>query len=340
MHFRGDSVGYALKTGFLNIVSVIFKALSFVNLYFKSSRLQIYPGVVIVSVDNLSFGGTGKTSLVIELGRHLQAERVDFAIVTRGYRSLYERTGNKVERNHTVQEVGDEARLYQEVFPEQDIYIGRDRRVSIAQAVRDGNEVILLDDGFQSTYIKKDLAIMLWNPGHPYYYLRNFKWLMNREDIILVYTQPGVEITRKDATPGNPVKPRYGSYRFEPTGFRDGQGSKIEIHQAPVVAFAAVGDNRRFEEELRQMGVAVRAFRAFRDHHPYKQQDLEELEKLRVEKGARFLVCTWKDFIKIKPYNLQQIPFIYAENSIKFDIDLVEVILDYAGKKSNRQALG
>lgn len=338
MHSKGNSIAHRLKTIVLNVVSVLFKTVSWFNLYFKSSGAQTVPGVFIVSVDNLSFGGTGKTSLVMELGRQLEKKGVKFAIVTRGYRSAFEMSGTEVMDFHTAGDVGDEARMFKDRFPRRGVYVGRDRENSIRLALMDKNRVILLDDGFQTTNIKKDFAVMLVNPEHPYYYLRNFKFMMKREDVVLVYKSKDDEDMPGGFDKKAPKGPRFGSYTFEPEGFRDGTDSKVELDETPVVGFSALGDNRRFHRELLDQVINVVDFRGFRDHHEFTAKDFEELEALRVQHKAEWLVCTEKDYIKIKPHNLQQIPFIYAQNSIKFNIDLVHVIIEYAEKKDKVQA--
>jgi len=169
-----------IKTPVLNAVSLIFKTLSFFNLKRKARRPREFPAL-IVSIDNLSFGGTGKTTLVTEIGTQLEKRNIKFAVVTRGYKSKYEQTGTRVQPTHDFTDVGDEAEIYKTRFPGRDIYVGKDREKSIENAVADNNKIILLDDGFQTTNIRKDITVMLLNPRHPYYYLRNFKFLTKKK---------------------------------------------------------------------------------------------------------------------------------------------------------------
>jgi hypothetical protein len=172
-------------TALLNAVSVLFKTFSLAIIRLRSLKKKRFPGAFIISVDNLSFGGTGKTSLVMDIGRELERKKAKFAIVSRGYRSRFEKKGTPVSRDHQPHEVGDEAALIKRAFSRQDIFIGRNRNRSIENALENGNRFIILDDGFQSAGIEKDLKIMLLNPGHPYYYLRNFRWLAGQEDVVL-----------------------------------------------------------------------------------------------------------------------------------------------------------
>ncbi len=317
----------------LNAVSIIFKAISLLNLQRKALRREQYPEALVISVDNLSFGGTGKTTSVIEIGRFLEKKNLKFAVVTRGYRSALEHNGTVVRLHHTARDVGDEAALFKHRFPRQDIYVGKNRRRSLEKALADSNKIILLDDGFQTTQIEKDLKIMLVNPQHPYYYLRNFKFLMKKEDYVFFYRSAG------SPPPGQPGGPVYGTYDFQPEHFGDAQGKTIEIadvRDAALLGFSALGDNTRFKEDLSAFRLV--GYEGYRDHYAYTEADLQRLNRLRIQKNAHYLVCTEKDFIKIKRYNLTGIPLIYARNSIKFSLDLMGCILKYAEEKNKLEA--
>ena len=309
-----------LLTCFLNLVSVIFKSVSFLNLKIKSLRQKRYEEITIISIDNLSFGGTGKTTMVAEIGRILQEQGIPFAIVSRGYKSKHEKKGLAVEPHHSAAEAGDEAKLLKTRFPDRDVLTGSSRHASIMRAVEKKNRVVILDDGFQSTGIYRDIKIMLFNPQHPYYYLRNFKFLMNDEDYILVYDPEGK--TGKQPT-----------YRFERGHFYDINGHIVEVGAEALFGFSALGDNRRFKADL--SGFDLTGFESFRDHYFFTEKDLEYLDKRRQESNAAYLVCTEKDFVKLKDYNLAHIPLIYAKNVIKCTIDLTGIILNDAAKNKS-----
>ncbi|MCP5052059.1 MAG: tetraacyldisaccharide 4'-kinase [bacterium] len=323
-HPQGNSPLHRLKLLFLNAVSIVFKTISFFNLKRKARHAQTYPRAFIISIDNLSFGGTGKTTLVTAIGEFLETRNIPFAIVTRGYKSTLEhkKESTKVRAGHSASDVGDEACMFRKNFPRHDIYVGKNRRDSIQKAGADKNKIILLDDGFQSSHVRKNLSIMLINPGHPYYYLRNFKRLMKREDIVLCY--------RENIEPC-PV-PVCGSYHFEHQGFYDALGQPVDIARAPIAGFSALGDNHRFQQDLESFQIT--GFRGFSDHYAFSLKDLEELDRWRIGHNAKYLVCTEKDFIKIMHYNLPQIPFIYSKNSIKFNIDLTDCIVNHAKEEN------
>lgn len=311
----------------MNGVSIIFKTLSLINLTLKSLKQKRFPGVLIISIDNLSFGGTGKTSLVKEIGKHFEKKNIKFAIITRGYKSKFENQCTKVQSYHSFKEVGDEAILFQRRFPRQDIYVGKNRQLSIERAIQDRNNIILMDDGFQTTHIWKDIKIMLFNPNHPYYYLRNFKFLMKNEDFIFFYN------TYLNDEDEKRFKPAIcGIYHFEPEHFFDIEGKRVDVAGASLFGFSALGDNLRFKNDLSVFN--LKEFRGFSDHHAYTEDEIKTLNRLRKEKKIDYLVCTKKDFIKLGGINLKNIPLIYAQNSIKFNIDLMGYLLENAEKKN------
>ena len=323
MHIKPATIVYQGLTPVLNLVSILFKCFSLLTLSLRSLGKKAYSEAFIISVDNLSFGGTGKTTLVNEICQALNRKKLKFAIVSRGYRSGYEKTGARVTPEHRISEVGDEAILLRNNFPHQEIFVGKNRHESIKKALDNDRNIIILDDGFQSTGIRKNLKIMLINPRHPYYYLRNFKWLSRWEDIVL-------HLARESEFQNPPEEESRGYYTFSILKFHQASSRKIDIGNATLLGFSALGDNQRFQDDLSRFNLKV--FRPFPDHHGYNQGDLVRLNTLRKKNRIDYLVCTEKDFIKLSELNLTGIPLIYAKNSIKFSFNLNELIWEHVKK--------
>lgn len=314
----------------LDPLSLLFKAVSCLNLGIKALRSRSFPQQFIISVDSLSFGGTGKTPLVMAIGEALEARGARFALISRGYRSRHEKDGIRVQTGHSFLDVGDEALMLKARFPNQEVFIGRDRLRSIAAATEAGIRILVLDDGFQSSHIRKDLSIMLVNPAHPYFYLRHFRFLARRADHVLHYRPNG-------SAPG----PRNAGYGFAITGFLDAGGRRVEIGNDSLIAFSALGDNGRFARDMERSNLA--AFRSFADHHAFTSEDLRSLEALRREKDAAWMVCTEKDFHKLRAIlapgagarqgGLQDLPLLYARNTIQLPDGFIAAIIDHAKRK-------
>lgn len=322
MHIRTDSTIHRLSRPALNLASLLFKTASFFNLKIKALRRKRFPHLFIISVDNLSFGGTGKTPLVIAIGQALEKKKVPFAVVTRGYRSRHEKKGALIETTQKADEVGDEPWLLKKYFPDRDVIVGRDRLRSIATAVARKNRIVILDDGLQTSQVEKDFSILLINPDHPYFYLRNFKCLARHESLVLVYQRRKRE--------GEAVSP--GTYAFSREDFLDAGNRPVDIGAAGIIAFSALGDNGRFENDMGKYHLT--AFRGFSDHHVFTAADLRSLEELRREKGATWMVCTEKDFCKINQLLDAASPLIYARNRIELPGDAIEQIIKHAAEKN------
>jgi tetraacyldisaccharide 4'-kinase len=327
MQHRTDPALSRLSRPLLGLLSLPYKAIAFCQWRLRSLRQRAFPGMFIISVDSLSFGGAGKTPLVMAIGKALEARGARFAVISRGYRSRFEKKGVRVGSGHSCRDVGDEALMLKARFPGQEIFIGRDRLRSIAAAAASGVRILILDDGFQSSHIRKDFSIMLVNPGHPYYYLRHFLFLARRDDRVLAF-QPAPRA--QGDGPG---------YDFAITGFRDIHDRPVEIGTDPLVAFSALGDNARFAGDMGRYKLA--AFRGFADHHAFTPEDLRAMEALRKETGAAWLVCTEKDLCKMKHFlapgplagDLQGIPLLYARNEIQLPGDVIAGIIEHAAKK-------
>jgi tetraacyldisaccharide 4'-kinase len=332
-----DSTLSRLSRPFLNLLSLGYKTAALCNLLAQALRRRTFPAMFIISVDSLSFGGAGKTPLVMAIGQALQARGARFAVVSRGYRSHSEKTGARVVTGQPCAEVGDEALMIKTRFPGQEVFIGRDRLRSIAAAAALDVRIIILDDGFQSSHIRKDISVMLVNPTHPYYYLRHFRFLTRRADLLLSY--------RQGLPPGG--KEDGAGYDFAISAFFDACSRPVDISGTALVAFSALGDNQRFAGDMGRFRLA--AFRGFADHHAFTPTDLRSLEALRKEKGADWLICTEKDFCKIQDLmladtpgadragapgtDLRGIPLLYARNEIQLPGGVIAAIVEHAAKK-------
>jgi tetraacyldisaccharide-1-P 4'-kinase len=180
---------------------------------------------------------------------------------------------------------------------------------------------VILDDGLQTSQVKKDFSIMLVNPGHPYFYLRNFKFMMRRETLVLNY--------RQRMHKGETVPP--GTYGFSAEDFLDSRNLQVDICAARIIAFSALGDNERFKNDMGRYQLA--AFRGFSDHHTFSATDIQALENLRREKGASWMVCTEKDFCKINNFLDEFIPLIYVRNRIELPDGAIAQIIKHATEK-------
>lgn len=321
----GATLHPLLKRG-LDLLSLAYKSGAAVQRSWRRLFRQDYPQLFVVSVDNLSFGGTGKTPFIIALGEELDRLGLSFAVICRGYRSRYERNGARVRAEHGPEDVGDEAVLLKNRFPAQIVLVGRDRHRSLRMAVACGCRVAIIDDGFQSADIAADVRVLLINPEQPFYYLRHFPSAMKRADRLLFYAAvPSAWLGRAH------------DYHFVLDGLFDSAGNRVQVGDSPVAVFSALADNVRFRRDL-EHNLHIVTWRAFPDHHAFTSADLRELERLRQENGAVWLVCSEKDFVKVRSVAIGAIPFLHTRNRIQLHPDIIGNIVRHAERKGHSQA--
>jgi tetraacyldisaccharide 4'-kinase len=306
----------------------------------------------VVSVGNITAGGTGKTPLVEWLARAAAREGRRVCILTRGYGRAD--TGQRVvvsdgERVLAgAREGGDEPRLLAESLRGLPVAVVSDaNRVAAAAWASEHlrSEVFILDDGFQHLRIERDLNILTldatdpWGGGRllPRGCLREPLGEMRRADLIVITRAEAcedVEALRARAgslSGGRPVfVARTDTLRIAPlvttTATADGgahetndfpQSPDAAIPQ-PLAAFCAIGNPQAFFAHARRQGLTLNSTRAFTDHHAYTQRDVDDCVREAVRHGARALLTTAKDAVKLRALDFA-LPCYVLEVALKFD---------------------
>ncbi len=272
------------------------------------------PEVPVISIGNLTTGGTGKTPIVIEMARGLIRAGKTVVILSRGYGApIPIAYGRAVDPRH-----GDEAFLIQQEVPEAAVIVGRDRVASMRRAAQEYRpDYILLDDGFQYLRLRRSINILLIDgerlfgnkhllPAGP---LREPIGSLRRADLIFVTKTVDAEImqtvdgwVKRYAKPNVPVIP----VAFDTQGFRDlnEQPVNTEVLQTqPVVAISGVARPERFEQDLSGLGLNPLKHFRFTDHHVYTAADLENILAFAGQQdGSRppMLITTEKDLVKLR----------------------------------------
>ncbi|MBP7633929.1 tetraacyldisaccharide 4'-kinase [Candidatus Ozemobacteraceae bacterium] len=271
------------------------------------------PAACVISVGNLSVGGTGKTPFLFELlfESSLPSKRV---VLTRGYRSPWERGFYLVTGAGPHPEaLTDEARLLASLFPDVPVLVGKNRAYSARQAERWFKpDVMLLDDGFQYRRLSRDVDIVLWDALMPAEHARPLplgrlrelpERLRDAHLIILTRCELADDATKRHwhdwfaaTAPGVPIL----EMETKPAGWIDPQGRRLRIGEGPnpVLAFAAIAQPETFAAQLKRAGIAVLETRAFRDHDALSSDRLADVTEAARRLGAT-PVCTTKDRIKI-----------------------------------------
>ena len=318
-------------------------------------RLPVRLPCRVISVGNLTLGGTGKTPFCLYLAKLLHDAGCRVAIVSRGYRSTAERTGAVIEPDRPgalcAQRYGDEPvlmarRLAPRSIP---ILVGGDRVASGRQALmRFQPDVLLLDDGFQHRRLARDLDIVLLDGtkpiGNGYLLprgpLREPTSALSRAHILIMTRCPPHMDGDPAAGPGRRLaavlpalvgKPVFASRHravgreWVAVGSSSGPRSEplnlTDLKGRPVLGFAGIARNEIFRQTLTKLGADVRAWSAFRDHHRYRAADLAYLTHTGQQAGAVALVTTDKDRVRIPDGWIRQLPLMVVGVRIEFNDD-------------------
>lgn len=275
--------------------------------WFKSHAAK----VPVVSVGNLTLGGTGKTPAVEYLARFYRDRDVQVGILSRGY-------GTQAGRN-------DEALVLEENLPDVPHLQGRDR-VALAQTAAEEleSELLLLDDGFQHRRLRRDLDVVLLDATNPWGHGRVFPRGTLREPGSGLKRAGAVLLTRCDQVPSAtvaslrqevenrlPGKPLVET-RHAPTQLINADGSELSLemlHGQPVAALCALGNPAAFVATLRSQGANLVAERFFPDHHAYTKADVDDLAKWAATlPPACWIVTSQKDLVKLRISRLGRMP--------------------------------
>lgn len=266
----------------------------------------------VVSVGNLTVGGTGKTPTVEYVASFYRRHEYRVAILSRGYGG--------------TSGLNDEARLLYEQLPDVPHLQGADR-VALARTALEEleSEILILDDGFQHRRLARNLDLVLIDATNPWGFgyllprglLRESPRGLRRAHLVLLTRCDQVEpalleqIRRRvqRLAPGLPVVETC----HQPVELvnSDRATSPLELlRERPVAAFCGVGNPEAFRRTLLQLGARLCAFRSFPDHHAYSRDDVEALHSWTHGLASVGLVIatTQKDLVKLRLPALGQAP--------------------------------
>ncbi len=263
-----------------------------VAIHRRSSR-PLRCGLPVVSIGNLTLGGTGKTPLGIALAQGLDRRGWRVAVLLRGHGSRPSES-RPVGASSRVEDVGDEALEYRRALGNGKIWVGSNRRRSVALAKAAGADLILLDDGMQHWPIARDLDVSLLDAHHqlgnrlvfPAGPLREPRAQLARADLLVLTEADSLDPAASPPPEWPAVKPWFAvRFCLEPPPQLMGIG---------LVAFCGIGLPQKFFAALRYSGLELLVAESFPDHHVYADRELHRLLDLAAAKDA-LLVTTVKD---------------------------------------------
>lgn len=292
------------------------------NLYrrgiFKVTRVP----VPVISVGNLTLGGTGKTPMVQYLARLLMENGFRPAVVSRGYGGASREPVNVVSDGNEVflpaDFVGDEPRLLAETLPGVPVLTGVIRKLPASRAVAMGAEVLLLDDGFQHMAVARDLDLVLFSADVLAGNSRIFPGGDLREPVSALHRSSCFVLTGVHDGNRNRcdrfqalLQERFSEKKVYITGCRvngyvqrHNEEGFTQLESRPPeldrsVAICGIARPESFRATLEQCGIIPLDFLALRDHHTYKNEDLRRIGHWLQRHDARCIVTTEKDLVKL-----------------------------------------
>ncbi len=302
----------------------------------------------VVSVGNLTVGGTGKTPMVIMLATLLKDKGYRPAVLSRGYGGEKSGKIDVVSDGECIllgpDEAGDEPVLIAASTHQVPVLTGADRFTSGQYAVDYLKaDVLLLDDAFQHRRLHRDLNILLLDAARPFGNgsilprgpLREPRSALNRADMVVLTrmdekNQSPLESDLEREFPGMPVfkavhRPAgLCKIRFPSLGGRDEREGEIILSpdflkNKRVFAFAGIAQPDSFKKMIESLGAEIAAFRAFPDHHRYSATDMDDILRASRESGAEIILTTEKDGVKL-PELKEPLPDLYM---LRIEMDIL-----------------
>jgi len=326
------AVGYAAAVGVRNVL--------YSRGWLKAHRVD----AAVISVGNITAGGTGKTPLVIWLCEliisNFKSQIADFkcAILTRGYKAAKD-PRPKIEdpafRGRT-QDYSDEVAIFAESCPEAKVIVNPDRVAGAAEAIGQfGAKVLIMDDGFQHRRLARDLDIVAVDATEPFGYGKLLPAGLLREPVASLRRADAVVITRCDQVPKAQVDAleekllaanlniAVARSIHSPVCARSADNEEISVEQLKgrkVFAFCGIGNPDAFLGSIRNLGAELAGSKVYDDHYHYTEHCLAGIRAQAEASGADIILTTQKDWTKVSGLARRGkgVPLAYLAVEIKF----------------------
>lgn len=289
--------------------SLIFSSIIFLKKY---STRQFKFEIPVICVGNIYLGGTGKTPLSINLGKELSILNKKPVIIRKYY------------KHHK-----DEYSLIRENFKH--LITKKDRKNAIKNAVQNGFDTVILDDGFQDYKIKKNLNIVCFNnqllgngmliPAGP---LRESVDSLKSAHIIIINGDQNIEFERKLLEINNEISIFYSRYQL--IDIEKYRGKKLFV-------IAGIGNPENFFELIRSQNLNIIKELSFPDHYQFSKSEILNIINDARKNGYQ-VVMTEKDYHRVKDYNFTEIHYMKVKLEIAEKKEFLNKVLTVYDKKN------
>ncbi|MCK5000029.1 MAG: tetraacyldisaccharide 4'-kinase [Anaerohalosphaera sp.] len=300
---KDSSLSKSILRVLLSIIAAAYRAVVFLrNRFYDLGWARSYRAdAIVISIGNITTGGTGKTPLVIWLCALLQKHSLPCAILTRGY---------KVEQGKFT----DEPALLAKACPDAKVIVDADRVNGAKRSVNNhGAKVLVMDDGFQHRRLKRDIDIVAIDATCPFGYGRILPAGLLRESIKGLKRAHAIVITRydqattddmnkleqriKQIVPGIPIAKANHVSRYAKA--IKGEVITLEkLRTKKIFAFCGIGNPQAFVSHLKTMGLNIVGSKFYNDHYDFTKQDINDISEEARYLDADLVLATQKDWIK------------------------------------------
>ena len=320
---------------FLMACSIVYIAvIRLRNFLYSRGWLKTHTASVpVISIGNITTGGTGKTPLVIWLYNLLQKKEIRCAILTRGYKTRIQPQATSDERRATKT---DEPAILTESCPQAKVIVNPDRVAGAIEAVNKfGAKVLILDDGFQHRRLDRDIDIVAIDATCPFGYGKTLPAGLLREPLRSLKRADAVVLTRCDQTSEAQlsrikeklylINPDLIIARsiHNPTCAKTVNGEEIAFDKLKgkrIFAFCGIGNPGAFFSTIKKLRANLIGSKVYNDHHDYTSTDMTDICQKGQNLRADYILTTHKDRTKIASLPLPQkgIPLVYLNIELKF----------------------
>ncbi|MCK4751831.1 MAG: tetraacyldisaccharide 4'-kinase [Planctomycetes bacterium] len=299
------------------------------NLLYCKGILKAHQAkATVISIGNITAGGTGKTPLVIWLCNLLQEKATACAILTRGYKTKKDK-------------FSDEPAILAKSCPKAKVIVNSDRVAGATEAVtKFGAKALIMDDGFQHRRLKRDLDIVTIDGTEPFGYEKMLPAGLLREPIAGLARADAAVITRCNQTSQAELEqlarrlqsinpdiviaktvhaPVYAKFVDQT------QINLEELNDKKIFAFCGIGNPGAFLNTLKGLGFNLAGWKIHNDHYRYKTDDIIDIYEQAKDAGADLILSTQKDWTK----TVLLLPQAMIRGGYKFSEDKKEILFAY-----------
>lgn len=310
--------------------NIIIKAiLNFASIFYFAAykiRLLLYKinilkskslNATVISIGNITTGGTGKTPLVIEAANYLLGKGFKVAVLSRGYKRINNNNNNALlvsDGQDIVADIetsGDEPYLIAKKAPKAIVIVGKNRVKTGNAAIKLGANILLLDDGYQHIKLQRNENILLLDGSNPFDNghllpggkLRELPDSIKRASAIVITNQDKSKLIENKLKKYSKNKPiLYMKYKIRKlTGLNIKKTINIEeLRGVKTIAFCGIANPRSFLKCLEENKINVCSYITFPDHYNYRIEDIQQIIKLAQSNKTDNIITTEKDGIKIE----------------------------------------